>query len=91
MDAPNLTRNGDRSVNDTHRPARSSALTGGEHAVGPKGAHADFASSRCAAAGLLADLRRRRVANWSSVVNFDNDVKVHAPFDAMALRDRCDG
>jgi uncharacterized protein YecE (DUF72 family) len=23
------------------------------------------------------------------VVYFDNDVKVHAPFDAMALRDRC--
>jgi uncharacterized protein YecE (DUF72 family) len=25
------------------------------------------------------------------VVYFDNDVKVHAPFDAMALRDRCNG
>jgi len=25
------------------------------------------------------------------LVYFDNDVKVHAPFDAMALRDRCDG
>jgi uncharacterized protein YecE (DUF72 family) len=43
-------------------------------------------------AALADDRRGPRARRARDVfVYFDNDVKVHAPFDALALRDRCNG